>query len=87
MNGETKKCIDELKQIMMSLYRSASNLDAIIMQIETGGLALPPGEYRDMFIAREMEYRLQCKNILFNDLDAKEFDIWNRLTESLSEET
>lgn len=87
MKQNTKTCIEELKQIVMSLHRSASDLDAAIMKIEAEGLTLPPGEYRDLFIALMMEHRLMNKQILFNDLDTKEFDIWNRLTESLSEET
>lgn len=89
MNQNTKSCIEELKQIVMALHRSAANLDGVIMDIENEmyGRENSPTLDNIMYIAYQMDYRMTRKGNAFGDLDKRETDAWNKLIEAINKET
>lgn len=86
MNQNTKACIDELKQIVMQLHRSAANLDAIIMDIESELEGRPDTHVseRNMFLACQIDYRMTHKDKAYGDIDKKELNAWNKLIEAIN---
>lgn len=86
MNQNTKTCIEELKLIVMSLHRSASNLDSVISQIEyecKDRTTLSPDI--KLMVAYQMDYRATFKHA-YGDLDEREKEAWNKLIEALDAE-
>lgn len=84
---EKKKLIDELKQIMLDMYRNAGELDRFIQNLEweTDGrysLETSPKdpEYLKMFIQAQYAYRMDQKRVCsYSSLDARENSVWQRL--------
>ena len=89
MNQETKACIEELKRIVMALYRSAGNLDSVIAYIEAGLYSKSENVTKVpdlMYVAQQMDYRMNHKGFAFGNLDKRELDAWNRLIEALNKD-
>ena len=74
MNKETEKCIEELKEVVMDLHRSAGNLDSIIQAIESEKDSSE--EYVKIMIASQCNWRHGLRK---NELDKKEDIIWEQM--------
>lgn len=87
MNENTKKQIEELRSIVMSLYRSAGQLDRALQVIEhTSNGNGEDSEFLRVLVAREYRHRKDYKNVIFGDLEKREDAAWTKLLESLKEE-
>lgn len=76
---EKKKLIEELKQIMLDMYRNAANLDRFIQYLE-GQVELDRSSYSKMYIQTQYVYRLDQKRVCnYSSLDARENSVWERL--------
>lgn len=87
MNENTKKSIEELRAIVMSLYRSAGQLDRALQVIEN--ISQGHGEDSEFFktcVANEYIHRKDYKKVIFGDLEKTESEAWTKLLESLREE-
>ena len=87
MNENTKKSIEELRAIVMSLYRSAGQLDRALQAIEN--ISQVHGEDSEFFVtlvANEYRHRKEYKTVIFGDLETRESEAWTKLRESLREE-
>lgn len=82
-----EKLIEELKQIMLDMYRNAGELDRFIqnLELETDGrysLETSPKDpgYLKMFIQTQYAYRMDKKRICsYSSLDTRENSVWQRL--------
>lgn len=84
-----KSAVEELRAIVMCLYRSAGNLDNILQSIE---LELDKSRsdslYTEMFCRSKRMHREDvAKAAGFIGLDGLEAEAWNKLLEAFSEET
>ena len=87
MNENTKKHIEELKSIVMSLYRSAGDLDRALQCIEnTLNGNGEDSEFFKLCVARESRHRKDYKTVILGDLEKRETTAWTNLLESLREE-
>ena len=84
MDQKFNVAIDEMKGVMMNLYRSASELDRFIRDIESESIKDDDNDYIRMFVIEQQRYRIDSKksNNRF-DLDKQEKEAWDRLIESL----
>lgn len=87
MNENLKKSIEELKEVMMDLYRSAGNLDELIRFIE--GIS---EEYSDdvdfmnRYMKTQARFRMDHKhNAELDILEDRERSIWQDLIKSTEE--
>lgn len=75
-----KEAVDELKQEIIWLIRSAGNLDDVIQSIERGLEESNDAEYFDMLVRTSCTYRNHyidhCQS------NSKESDAWDRLIEA-----
>lgn len=82
---KAKSAVEELRRIVMCLYRSAGNLDNILQRVE---LELDKSRsdylYTEMFCRSKRMYRKAAGFIGLDDLEA---EAWNKLLEAFSEET
>ena len=88
MSENIKEHIEELKEVVLELHRSAANLDEYVkmLEIELDNPVLE-NKYADMLIKRYQTYRMFYKHDRgFNKLNEKENDIWMRLIASVNEE-
>ena len=86
---KAKSAVEELRRIVMCLYRSAGNLDNILQSVE---LELDKSRsdslYTEMFCRSKRMYREDiAKAAGFSGLDDLEAEAWNKLLEAFSEET
>lgn len=86
---KAKSAVEELRRIVMCLYRSAGNLDNILQSVE---LELDKSRsdylYTEMFCRSKRMYREDItKAAGFIGLDDLEAEAWNKLLEAFSEET
>lgn len=87
MNENTKKSIEELREIVMSLYRSAGQLDRALQAIENISQGhSEDSEFFVMAVANEYRHRKDYKAVIFGDLEKRESEAWAKLRESLREE-
>lgn len=86
MNEETKKLIEELKGIVLDMYRSAGDLDQWIQQLESVlNDEDMDADVLNTHVKMLMSYRMQVKyNKGFRAIETKEDSIWTRLTISTS---
>ena len=84
MNQKFNVAIEEMKGVMMNLYRSASDLDRFIRDIESESIKDDDNDYIRMFVMMKQRYRVDSKksNNRF-DLDKQEKEAWDHLIESL----
>lgn len=81
MNEEVKKLIEKLKEVMINMYRSASDLDQWIQQVE---LKLNDetidSELMNLYIKTIVSYRRDIRKIKnFDGLGSKEDAFWEML--------
>ena len=85
MNDDVKNRLEELKSIVLSLHRSAGQLDEIIMSIENeiNNNVYADKEFLRLFIKTQCDYR-NDKQLYsdLNELDMKERIIWVKLIEA-----
>lgn len=88
MSEETKTLIEELKEVMMDLYRSAGNLDEIIRSVEGTIETYSNDEsYISCLVKSQARYRMEYKHQTeFDKLDEKEKEIWQKLINSVKTE-
>ena len=88
MRENIKEHIEELKEVVLELHRSAANLDEYIQMLEMElGNPVLENKYADMLTKRYQTYRMVYKHDRgFNKLDEKENDIWMQLIASVNEE-
>ncbi|MDR1066199.1 MAG: hypothetical protein LBL35_02020 [Clostridiales bacterium] len=79
MDNKVKKSIEELKNAVLDLHRSAGQLDSVIQYIENEEEDASEKEYWKMFIKVQANYRREVKT-RYGDLDEKENEIWKKLT-------
>lgn len=85
MNAKSKKLLGELEEVMLDLYRSASNLDNVIQQIKQNEET--DKEYVIAFIQNVSRFRMDIKHARrYDSLDEQENDIWKRLIASIKNE-
>lgn len=84
MNQKFNVAIEEMKGVMMNLYRSASELDQFIRNIELESIKEKDNDYIRMVVMMKQRYRVDSKksNNRF-DLDKQEKEAWDHLIESL----
>ena len=84
MNQKFNVAIEEMKGVMMNLYRSASDLDRFIQNIESESIKDDDNDYIRMVVMMQQRYRIDSKksNNRF-DLDKQEKEAWDHLIESL----
>lgn len=86
MNDDLKKQLNELKGIVLSLHRSAGQLDEIILNIENEiekNIDLDE-EFLKAFIKAQYNYRKDKQyHSKLNELDVNENIIWVKLIESV----
>lgn len=84
MDQKFNVAIEEMKGVMMNLYRSASELDRFIRDIESESIKDDDNDYIRMFVIEQQRYRIDFKksNNRF-DLDKQEKEAWDHLIESL----
>ena len=88
MRENIKEHIEELKEVVLELHRSAANLDEYVqmLEIELGNPVLE-NKYADMLTKRYQTYRMAHKDDRELDkLNEKESDIWMQLIASVNEE-
>ena len=89
MREQIKKQIEELKEVVLDLYRSAANLDENIRLLENE-LEYPEhnDEYSKIYIQQIRRYRLDTKTHReYDKLDEKELAIWQQIIDAVKEET
>lgn len=80
MSENTKKLIEELKEVMMDLHRSAGQLDEAIRSIETEIEEESDTERIRYFIAAQANFRdTFIHHYSYTNLDQREKDLWNKL--------
>lgn len=86
--SKAKSAIEELRSIVMSLYRSAGNLDNILQSIELEMDSTKSSSlYTEMFCRSKRMYREDVvKAAGFSGLDSLEAEAWNKLLEAFSKE-
>lgn len=86
--SKAKSAIEELRSVVMSLYRSAGNLDTILQSIEVELDDTKSTElYTEMFCRSKKMYREDVKKAAgFSGLDEAEAEAWNKLLEALHNE-
>ena len=86
--SKAKSAIEELRSIVMSLYRSAGNLDTILQSIELELDDTKSTElYTEMFCRSKEMYQEDAKKPAgFSGLDEAEAEAWNKLLEALHNE-
>ena len=84
MDQKFNVAIEEMKGVMMNLYRSASELDRYIQNIESESMKDDNNDYIRMVVMMQQRYRIDSKksNNRF-DLDKQEKEAWDHLIESL----
>lgn len=87
MNENLKKSIEELKEVMMDLYRSAGTLDELIRLIEgTSEKFSDDADYMNRFMKMQARFRMDHKhNAEFDILEDRERSIWQDLIKSTEE--
>lgn len=83
MDENTKELIENLKQIVSELHRSAGQLDNIIQQIELEFVSRDDeidAEYVRLYLATQRNYRKDTIRVRFKDLEKKELSIWEQFT-------
>lgn len=86
--SNVKSAIEELRKVVMSLYRSAGNLDTVLESIE---LELDDTKttdlYTEFFCRSKQIYRSDVKKAAgFSGLDEAEAEAWKKLLEALHNE-
>ena len=76
MSENVKKLIEELKEVMIELHRSAGNLDRAIREIERD---YTNTDDKLLFVKVQAKYRENSKHYLFNNLEERENEIWQKL--------
>lgn len=90
MNKNVSNAIDELKQIVMDLHRSAGQLDEMIQSIENEfyGRTDADNRYLKCFVTSRKNYRESVKEARnYNSLDAKEQFVWEKLIGAIKNES
>ena len=83
MDERTRTLLDELKDVVLELHRSAGQLDSVIQNIESELHSSSDRDYLDALISQMLRYRIDVKNYReYNKLDTRELSIWNQLIES-----
>lgn len=87
MNENLKKSIEELKEVMMDLYRSAGGLDELIRLIEgTSEKYSDDADYMNRFMKMQARFRMDHKhNAELDILEDRERSIWQDLIKSTEE--
>lgn len=87
MNENLKKSIEELKEVMMDLYRSAGTLDELIRLIEgTSEEYSDDVDYMNRFMKTQARFRMDHKhNAELDILEDRERSIWQDLIKSTEE--
>lgn len=87
MNENLKKSIEELKEVMMDLYRSAGGLDELIRLIEgTSEEYSDDADYMNSFMKMQAKFRMDHKhNAKLDILEDRERSIWQDLIKSTEE--
>lgn len=81
-----RQALEELKDVMLNLHRSASNLDTIITEIENEIYNNDDLEkdFLKIFVEYQQNHREDSEHRRgFKELNCKEKEIWNKLIESL----
>ena len=78
---EKKKLIEELKQIMLDMYRNAANLDSFIQCLENPMMTNSGNlEYDKMYVDSQYMHRRYQKSVLdYDRLDERENSVWERI--------
>lgn len=84
MTAKVREQIDELKEIVLALHRSAGQLDDIIQGVELG--MDEDEEYFKIFVRSQALYRKDYKHNKFDDLEKRETDAWKKLKNSFGDE-
>jgi Mg2+ and Co2+ transporter CorA len=85
MNTNVNNKIEDLKKIVLDMYRSAGNLDNIIQCLEQDYSIEYPQEHRKMYTRIQCNYRNDFKRANnYEDFDAKEKCIWAELINGFS---
>ena len=81
MNEESKKLIEEMKGVVLDMFRSAADLDQWIQQLESElGKDDNDSDYQRIYVNTISGYREHIKyGRRYNSLDAREASIWERL--------
>ena len=87
MNENFKKSIEELKEVMMDLYRSAGALDVLIRLIEdTSEEYSDDADYMNLFMKMQARFRMDHKHDgEYDILEDRERSIWQDLIKSTEE--
>lgn len=87
MNENLKKSIEELKEVMMDLYRSAGTLDETIRIIEgTSEYYSDDKDHLNRFLKIQERNRMDHKHTAeFDILEDRERSIWQDLIKSTEE--
>lgn len=82
-----QKEIDELKQIVIDLHRSAGSLDVIIQHLETTlSEKDEDSKFWKAYIQAERDYRRSKKETLSYDrLEEREDDVWYKLLKAIKD--
>lgn len=80
MSENAKKLVEELKEVMMDLHRSAGQLDDAIRSIETEIKEEDDIGRIRYFIAAQLKFREEFKDHYhYEDFDKRENDLWQKL--------
>ncbi len=87
--SKAQSASEELRNVVMSLYRSAGNLDTILQSIEFElDDTKSSSPYTEMFCRSKQIYREDVKKAAgFSSLDDTEAEAWKKLLEAFSKET
>ena len=87
MNENLKKSIEELKEVMMDLYRSAHGLDELIRVMEFVSEEYSDDtEFMNRFMKTQAKFRMDHKhNAKLDILEDRERSIWQDLIKSTEE--
>lgn len=79
MDEEMKNAIEQLEAVVLTLHRSAGELDTLVQDIKRE-LTMENAEYLYMYIKNQCHYREMCKQVKgYNQLDEAEKIIWDSL--------
>ena len=87
MREDIKKRIEELKEVVINLYRSAGSLDEYIRLLESE-LEHPVcnNEYAEIYAKQIAGYRMDLKERRgYDKLDEREKEIWQQLINAVKE--
>lgn len=85
MNKKAKEKLEELKEIVLDLHRSAGMLDRLIMNIES--ITGEDDKFNEVLINQQCRLRFdQLKATEFGNLTEKERTIWLNLIDSFSKD-